>query len=215
MALRLILGNKNYSSWSFRPWLAMKVAGIPFEETVLPIYVPGAREKILEHSPSGKVPVLIDGAVHVWESLAIIEYAAEKFPGAGLWPQQREARAHARAVANEMHGGFLPLRRACPMNMRRAPGTIELSPDVLANVARIDEIWTDCRARYRGPFLFGAFGAADAMFAPVVSRFHTYAVAVGPIARAYMDEVMALPAWGEWQAAAAKERWVLPEYEIA
>ena len=108
MALRLILGNKNYSSWSFRPWLALKVAGIPFEETVLPIYIPGAREKILEHSPSGKVPVLIDGAVHVWELLAIIEYAAEKFPGAGLWPQQREARAHARAVANEMHGGFLP-----------------------------------------------------------------------------------------------------------
>ncbi len=215
MALRLILGNKNYSSWSFRPWLALKAAGIPFEETVLPIYIPGAREKILEHSPSGKVPVLIDGAVHVWESLAIIEYTAEKFPGAGLWPQQREVRAHARAVANEMHGGFVPLRRACPMNMRREPGAITLSADVLANVARIDEIWTDCRARYRGPFLFGAFGAADAMFAPVVSRFHTYAVAVGPIARAYMDTVMALPAWGEWQAAAVQERWVLPEFEIA
>jgi glutathione S-transferase len=215
MTLQLILGNKNYSSWSFRPWLALTVAGIPFEEMVLPIYVPGAREKILESSPSGKVPVLIDGAIHVWESLAIIEYAAEKFPGAGLWPQQREARAHARAVANEMHGGFLPLRRACPMNMRRAPGAIELSPDVLANVARVDEIWTDCRARYRGPFLFGAFGAADAMFAPVVSRFHTYAVAVGPIARAYMTAVMALPAWADWQAAAAQERWVLPEFEIA
>jgi glutathione S-transferase len=215
MTLRLVLGNKNYSSWSFRPWLAMKVAGIPFEETVLPIYIPGAREKILEFSPSGKVPILIDGAVHVWESLAIIEYAAEKFPGAGLWPLQREVRAHARAVANEMHGGFLPLRRACPMNMRREPGAIELSADVLANAARIDEIWTDCRARYRGPFLFGAFGAADAMFAPVVSRLHTYAVAVGPVARAYMDAVMALPAWAEWQAAATEERWVLPEFEIA
>jgi glutathione S-transferase len=215
MPLRLILGNKNYSSWSFRPWLALKVAGIPFEETVLPIYIPGAREKILEFSPSGKVPVLIDGGVAVWESLAIIEYAAEKFPGAGLWPQQREVRARARAVANEMHGGFLPLRRACPMNMRRQPSAIELSADVLANVARIDEIWTDCRGRYRGPFLFGAFGAADAMFAPVVSRFHTYAVAVGPIARAYMDAVMALPAWSEWRAAAAQEQWVLPEYEIA
>jgi glutathione S-transferase len=215
MPLRLILGNKNYSSWSFRPWLALKVAGIPFEETVLPIYIPGAREKILEFSPSGKVPVLIDGGVAVWESLAIIEYAAEKFPGAGLWPQQREVRARARAVANEMHGGFLPLRRACPMNMRRQPSAIELSADVLANVARIDEIWTDCRARYRGPFLFGAFGAADAMFAPVVSRLHTYAVPVGPIARAYMDAVMALPAWSEWRAAAAQEQWVLPEFEIA
>jgi glutathione S-transferase len=215
MPLRLILGNKNYSSWSFRPWLALKVAGIPFEETVLPIYIPGAREKILEFSPSGKVPVLIDGGVAVWESLAIIEYAAEKFPGAGLWPQQREVRARARAVANEMHGGFLPLRRACPMNMRRQPSAIELSADVLANVARIDEIWTDCRARYRGPFLFGAFGAADAMFAPVVSRLHTYAVPVGPIARAYMDAVMALPAWSEWRAAAAQAQWVLPEFEIA
>jgi glutathione S-transferase len=215
MALRLILGNKNYSSWSFRPWLALKVAGIPFEETVLSIYIPGAREKILAFSPSGKVPVLIDGGVAVWESLAIIEYAAEKFPGAGLWPQQREVRAHARAVANEMHGGFLPLRRACPMNMRRQPSAIELSPDVLANVARIDEIWTDCRSRYRGPFLFGAFGAADAMFAPVVSRLHTYAVPVGPIARVYMDAVMALPAWGEWEGAAAQEQWVLPGFEIA
>jgi glutathione S-transferase len=214
MAFRLILGNKNYSSWSFRPWLALKVAGIPFEETVLPIYIPGAREKILEFSPSGKVPVLIDGEVRVWESLAIVEYAAEKFPAAGLWPPERAVRAHARAVANEMHGGFLPLRRACPMNMRRPPGAITLSADVLANVARIDEIWTDCRARYRGPFLFGAFGAADAMFAPVVSRLHTYAVAVGPVAGAYMDAVMALPAWAEWQAAAIEERWALPEFEI-
>jgi glutathione S-transferase len=215
MALKLVLGSKNYSSWSLRPWLAMKVAGIPFEEMVLPIYIPGAREKILEVSPSGKVPVLIDGATRVWESLAIIEYAAEKFRGAGLWPQHREARAYARAAANEMHGGFLPLRRACPMNMRRAPGTIELAPDVLANVVRIDEIWTDCRARYRGPFLFGAFGAADAMFAPVVSRFHTYGVAVGPIARAYMDAVMALPDFAAWKAAAVEETWVVPEFEIA
>jgi len=215
MPLRLILGSKNYSSWSLRPWLALKVAGIPFEETVLPIYMPGAREKILEYSPSGKVPMLIDGAVRVWESLAIIEYAAEKFPAHPLWPQQSEARAHARAIANEMHGGFLPLRRNCPMNMRRRPGAIDLPADALANVARIDEIWTDCRARYGGPFLFGAFGAADAMYAPVVSRFHTYGVAVGPIARAYMDAVMNLPAWATWQEGAVQESWVVPEFEIA
>ena len=126
VALKLILGSKNYSSWSFRPWLAMTVAGIAFEETVLAIYTPGAREKILAYSPSGKVPVLIDDKVRVWESLAIIEYAAEKFPAAGLWPQQSDARAHARAVAHEMHGGFLPLRRNCPMNMRRTPGAIDL-----------------------------------------------------------------------------------------
>jgi glutathione S-transferase len=214
VALELILGSKNYSSWSLRPWLAMTVAGIPFEETVLPIYAPGAREKILEYSPSGKVPVLIDDKVVVWESLAIIEYAAEKFPAAGLWPQQSDARAHARAIAHEMHGGFLPLRRNCPMNMRRTPGAIDLPADALANVARIDEIWTDCRARYGGPFLFGAFGAADAMYAPVVSRFHTYAVPVGPIARVYIDAVMGLPAWVEWQGRAAEESWVLPEFEI-
>ena len=214
MALELILGSKNYSSWSLRPWLAMKVAGIAFAETVLPIYKPGAREKILEYSPSGKVPLLIDGAVRVWESLAIIEYAAEKFPAAGLWPQHSDARAHARAIAHEMHGGFLPLRRNCPMNMRRTPGAIDLPADALANVARIDEIWTDCRARSGGPFLFGAFGAADAMYAPVVSRFHTYAVPVGPIARVYMDAVMGLPAWVEWQVRAVEESWVMPEFEI-
>ena len=214
VALKLILGAKNYSSWSLRPWLAMTVAGIPFEETVLPIYTPGGREKILEYSPSGKVPVLIDDKVQVWESLAIIEYVAERFPGAGLWPQRSGARAHARAIAHEMHGGFLPLRRSCPMNMRRAPGAIELAADALANVARIDEIWTDCRARYGGPFLFGAFGAADAMYAPVVSRFHTYGVPVGPIARVYMDAVMSLPAWAVWEAEAQRETWVLPEFEI-
>jgi glutathione S-transferase len=215
MALTLILGSKNYSSWSFRPWLALRMAGIAFEEVVLPIYTPGAREKILEYSPSGKVPVLIDGPVRVWESLAIIEYAAERFPSSALWPQQSEARGHARAIANEMHGGFLPLRRVCPMNMRRAPGAIDLPADALGNVARIDEIWTDCRARYGGPFLFGGFGAADAMYAPVVSRLHTYGVAVGPIARAYMDAVMNLPAWAAWQAGALEESWVLPEFEIA
>src|ERR1700753_3034417 len=115
MTLQLVLGNKKHSSWSLPPWVAMKVAGIPFEETVLPIYIPGAREKILEFSPSGKVPVLIDGAVHVWESLAIIEYAAEKFPAAGLWPLEREVRAHARGGANEMHWGVLSLRRPWPM----------------------------------------------------------------------------------------------------
>jgi glutathione S-transferase len=215
MALRLILGSKNYSSWSLRPWLALKVAGIAFEESVLPIYIPGAREQIIEVSPSGKVPVLFDDAVRVWESLAIIEYVAEKFPAAGLWPQAREARAHARAVANEMHGGFLPLRRACPMNLRRPPGAIALPADALANVARIDEVFTDCRARYGGPFLFGAFCAADAMYAPVVSRFATYEVAVGPIARAYMDAVTALPEFAAWHAAAVAETWVVPEFEIA
>ena len=216
MTLRLVIGNKNYSSWSFRPWLAMKVAGIPFEETVLPIYIPGAREKILEFSPSGKVPVLIDDAVHVWESLAIIEYAAEKFPAAALWPKDDSARALARAVAAEMHAGFMPWRRLLPMNVWRPVKPRALDDGSKTDVARIGTIWHDCRARYAadGPFLFGAFGAADAMYAPVVWRFHTYAVEVSDVAREYMRAMMALPAWSEWRDAARREPWVLPHDEV-
>jgi len=216
MTLHLTIGNKNYSSWSLRPWLALKVAAIPFEETVIPIRHPGSREKFLARSPAGKVPILEDGAVTVWESLAILEYAAEKFPDAALWPREAAARAHARAISSEMHAGFVPLRRQCPMNMRRPVKKLDLSPETAADVARIDAMWSDCRARFGngGPFLFGRFGAADAMYAPVVSRFHTYAVDVGAAAAAYMQAMMALPAWQEWSAAALKEEWVLEEDEV-
>jgi glutathione S-transferase len=216
MALTLVIGNKNYSSWSMRPWIALKAAGIAFDETLIPIYVPGSKEKILAVSPAGKVPVLIDGDVHVWESLAILDYLAERFPQAGLWPADQAARAHARAISAEMHAGFVPLRRHCPMNMWRPVKQRELPPDVLANVQRIDALWTDCRRRFGtgGPFLFGAFGAADAMYAPIVSRFHTYGVEVSEAARAYMQAVMALPAWAEWRAAALKETWLLAEDEV-
>ena len=216
MALHLTLGNKNYSSWSFRPWIALKVAGIPFAETVIPIYYPGSREKFLALSPAGKVPILQDGDVTVWESLAILEYVSEKFPDAGLWPRDAAARAHARTIASEMHAGFVPLRRQCPMNMWRPVKTLELSAETAANVARIDAMWSDCRARFGhdGPFLFGRFGAADAMYAPVVSRFHTYGIEVGPASAAYMQAVMALPAWQEWHAAALKEEWLLEEDEV-
>jgi len=161
-------------------------------------------------SQNGKVPALDDDGVHVWESLAILEYLAEKFPHAGLWPADARARAHARAVAAEMHGGFAALRGECPMNFWRPVKRRELSADALANVARIDAMWSECRVRYGGPFLFGPFGAADAMYAPVVSRFHTYAVEVGERSRAYMDAVIALPAWREWKEAALKEPWILP-----
>jgi glutathione S-transferase len=214
MALRLIIGNKNYSSWSFRPWIAMKVAGIAFEETVIPIREPGSKEQFLARSPAGKVPILVDGAVTVWESLAILEYLAERCPT--LWPIDPAARAHARAIASEMHAGFAPLRRQCPMNMWRPVRKLELSAETKANAARIDTMWSDCRARHSadGAFLFGAFGAADAMYAPVVSRFHTYAVEVSAASRAYMDAVMALPAWVEWRAAALGEEWVLAEDEV-
>ena len=161
------------------------------------------------------MPVLVDGDVHVWESLAILEYLAERFPQARLWPAAADARAHARAVANEMHAGFLPLRRHCPMNVWRPVKRRELTPEALANVRRIDAMWTDARARFGagGPFLFGGFTNADAMYAPVVSRFATYAVEVGDAARAYMQAIMTLPAWAQWRIAALQEPWVLPEDE--
>jgi glutathione S-transferase len=179
----LIIGNKNYSSWSFRPWIAMKTAGIAFEERVISLNDSNFKPTVLAVAGNGKVPALDDDGVHVWESLAILEYLADKFPHAGLWPGEPRARAHARAIAAEMHAGFPALRRECPMNFWRPVKRRDLSPDALADVARIDAIWADCRVRYGGPFLFGAFGAADAMYAPVVSRFHTYAVEVAPRAR--------------------------------
>jgi glutathione S-transferase len=215
MTLALTIGNKNYSSWSMRPWIAMKVAGIAFAETVISLDAAEFKPTLLRLSPVGKVPVLSDGDVHVWESLAILEYLAEKFPAAKLWPTDAKARAHARAIANEMHAGFVPLRRHCPMNFWRPVKKRELAPDVAANVSRIDEMWSHCRAAFGsgGSFLFGAFTAADAMYAPVVSRFSTYAVDVSAPSRAYMDAVMGLPAWSEWRAAALKETWVLAEDE--
>ena len=216
MALKLIIGNKNYSSWSFRPWIAMKAAGIAFEETVISLDAEDFKAHVAPVSGTGKVPVLIDSDVRVWESLAILEYLAEKFPNAGLWPADAVARAHARAIANEMHAGFLPLRRLLPMNMWRPVIKRDLTPEAAANVARIEAIWNECRTHFGkgGPFLFGRFGAADAMYAPVVARLHTYAVAVGASTRAYMDAVMALPAWREWYEAAVKEPWVLAADEV-
>jgi len=215
MALTLIIGNKNYSSWSLRPWLAMKVKGIAFEEIVIPLYEPGSREQILKYSPAGKVPVLIDGDQHIWESLAILEYLAEKFPAAGLWPADARARSHARAVATEMHAGFQALRKNCPMNLWLPPKKRPVPDEAMADVRRIDALWSDCRARYGqgGPFLFGAFGAADAMYAPVVTRFNRFGVDVGAVSRVYMDAVMALPAFVEWREAALKEPWVMQHNE--
>jgi len=216
MGLHLVIGNKNYSSWSMRPWIGMKGAAIAFDETVISLNAPDFKPKLGKLSGTGKVPVLIDGDTHVWESLAILEYVAEKFPKAGLWPADAAARAHARAIANEMHAGFIPLRRHLPMCMWRPVQKRHLTSDAAANVKRIDAMWSDARARFGagGPFLFGKFSAADAMYAPVVSRLHTYAVDVGAAARAYMDAMMALPAWQEWEAAARKEEWVLPEDEV-
>jgi glutathione S-transferase len=216
MSLTLVIGNKNYSSWSMRPWIAMKAAGIPFNEEVLPLGTPEFRARVGKLTPVGKVPVLIDGQTVVWESLSILEYLAERFPKAGLWPSDAAARAHARTVATEMHGGFAPLRSHYPMNMWRPVKARAPTPEAAANVKRIEAMWSECRARYGrgGRFLFGAFTAADAMYAPVVSRFHTYAVPVGGAVRTYMDAVMALPAWAEWKAAAVREPWELAEDEV-
>jgi glutathione S-transferase len=216
MELTLIIGNKNYSSWSLRPWIAMKVAGIAFDEEVISLSATDFKARVGRVSGTGKVPALVDGDVRVWESLAILEYLAEKYPRARLWPSDPAPRALARAIAAEMHAGFSPLRRHLPMNMWRPVMPREFTPEVEANVRRVEEIWIDCRTRYGkgGPFLFGPFGAADAMYAPVVARFHTYAVEVAEAARAYMDAVMALPAWGEWRAAALVEPWVLAEDEV-
>ena len=215
MSLKLILGNKNYSSWSLRPWIAMRHAGIAFEEEVIPLYVEGSRERILVYSPAGKVPILIDGDRTIWESLAILDHLAERFPKAELWPADSRARAHARAVSAEMHAGFGPLRRHCPMNMRRVGKKYDLTTEVVADVRRIEEIWTDCRARFGqgGPFLFGRFSAADAMYAPVVSRFASYNIGVGAACEAYMVAMMALPAWQEWRAAGLAEPWIMPGNE--
>ena len=216
MALRLVIGNKNYSSWSFRPWLAMTVAGIAFEEEVVSLDAKDFKARVGAISGTGKVPVLSDGDVHVWESLSILEYLAEKFPQAGLWPSDPKARAHARVVAAEMHAGFVPLRRHCPINMWRPVQPRALTPEAAADVRRIEALWTDCRTRFGagGPFLFGAFGAADAMYAPVVSRFETYAVEVGTLAKAYMGAVSSLPGWLQWRQAALREPWVLPNNEV-
>ncbi len=216
MGLHLVIGNKTYSSWSLRPWIAMKVAGIPFDETVISLDAPDFKARVAKVSGTGKVPVLIDGDVQVWESLAILEYLAEKFPDARIWPADASARAHARVIAAEMHAGFLPLRRHLPMNFCRPVKVRTLDDEAAANVTRIDALWSECRTRFghSGPFLFGEFGAADAMYAPVVSRFHTYAVDVSAVSRTYMDAVMALPAWAEWRAAARRETWVLAHDEV-
>jgi glutathione S-transferase len=216
MVLKLVIGNKNYSSWSMRPWLALRANDIAFEEIFIPLYTGEAdKQRILGFTRSGKVPALIDGDVTVWDSLAIIEYVAERFPEARLWPEDRASRAHARSISAEMHSGFMALRNECGMNLHRPIRAVALSADARANVARIQAIWTECGERYGkyGPFLFGKFGAADAMFAPVVHRLRTYAIAVEPAAQAYMETMTALPAFQEWTRAGLAETHVIERFE--
>ena len=216
MALQLVIGNKNYSSWSMRPWLALRANHIAFDEVFIPLYTgDDDKKRILSFTHSGKVPALIDGDVTIWDSLAIIEYLAEGFPEARLWPEDRARRAHARSISAEMHSGFVALRTECGMNLHRTVGAITLSADAHANIARIQQIWIECRERYGkfGPFLFGAFGGADAMFAPVVHRFRTYAIPVAPEAQDYMNTVMSLPAFQEWTTAGLAETLLIEKFE--
>jgi glutathione S-transferase len=205
----LIIGDKNTSSWSLRPWLAMEAFNIPFKETLIRLRRPQTRSDILRHSPSGKVPALKSGDLVIWDSLAIIEYLAERHPNMAIWPQDAAARAVARSAAAEMHSSFYALRDELPMDLVRILGFSQASGKALADIGRIVEIWKDCRGRFggQGDFLFGDFSAADAMFAPVASRFVTYEVELarfgddGTAAR-YRDAVMAMPELRSWRAAA-------------
>jgi glutathione S-transferase len=218
MALKLVIGNKNYSSWSMRPWLALRANNIPFDEVFIPLYTGDAdKQRILNFTQSGKVPALIDGDVTISDSLAIIEYVAERFPEAQIWPEDRARRAHARSISAEMHSGFMALRNECGMNLHRPVGAIELSAEARANIARVQQIWIECSERYGklGPFLFGSFGGADAMFAPVVHRFRIYAIEQAPEARDYVDTMMSLPAFQEWTRAGLAETLVIERFETA
>jgi glutathione S-transferase len=215
--LTLIIGNKNYSSWSLRPWLLLKQAGIPFREQYLPLRSEAWQTQIRDLSPSGKVPALIHGDIRVWDSLAICEYLAERFPDKNLWPAAFAARAEARSVSAEMHSGFQALRQNMFMNIRRRMPTRGRTPESLADIERIVAIWNGCRARYAsgGPFLFGAFSIADAMYAPIALRFETYAVKTEGAAGDYARSLLALPAMQEWVTAARAETEQLAHYEPA
>ncbi len=213
--MHLYIANKVYSSWSFRPWIVMRAKGIAFDETVIPLRMADTTQRIMQASPTGKVPCLVDGDVNVWESLAILDYLADIFPDKAIWPADRRARAHARAIAAEMHAGFQPLRQAHPMTITQRFEPRPLAADVAANVQRITAIWNQARAHFadhsQGPFLYGAFSAADGMYAPVVARFHSYGVTVDAPSQAYMDAMRSLPAYQAWVADAAKEAWVIAQ----
>jgi glutathione S-transferase len=211
----LVIGNKNYSSWSLRPWLAMRQAGLPFREVRIPLYTPESKAQIRSYSPSGKVPCLVDGALAVWDSLAICEYLAERHPQAKLWPADPYARAVARSISAEMHSGFQNLRSNMSMNCRKRFPGMGRTVEVAGEIERVQRSWGEARAKHgaSGPFLFGAFTIADAMYAPVVLRFRTYAVQLNPVCREYADAILALPAMQQWLADAEAETEVIAAFE--
>ncbi len=216
----LVIGNKCHSSWSLRPWILMKHFGIPFDEVLVPftdpIDSPAWTAEIRKYSPAGKVPALVDGDIAVWESLAIAEYLAEKHADISIWPRDRAARALARSIASEMHAGFSAMRGACPMNLGKKYAYRDRGAAAAKDAARVAEIWRNARERFGkdGPFLFGDFSAADAMYAPMVTRFETYSLPADPVVRAYMDAVLGTQAFQEWRKAALAESWIVPEDEV-
>lgn len=215
MSLTLIIGNKNYSSWSLRPWLFLKFHGIAFNEIRIPLYREESKSEILKYSQAGKVPALLDGDLTIWDSLAILEYLAERFPETKGWPERIAVRAFARSLAAEMHSGFAALRSHCGMNCRRLPSSKELPEAVHRDIERISRIWQECRQRYGkdGPWLFGRFTIADAMYAPVALRFHSYQLQTNENARAYVDTVLNNSAVREWFESGQRETEIIPEFE--
>lgn len=215
MDLTLVIGNKNYSSWSLRAWLVLKQAEIPFQEIRISLYKTDSHIPLRQYSPSGKVPVLIDGDLTVWDSLAICEYLADKFPEKQLWPSGQAARTVARSVVAEMHAGFSALRQHMPMNIRRRCPDEGLTPESLQDIKRINTLWNDCRARFgrAGEFLFGSFCIADAMYAPVALRFITYEVKLDDVSAAYVNAITALPAVRQWIVDAHAETEIIPSFE--
>jgi len=218
--MKLIIGNKNYSSWSLRGWLACKQSGLHFEE--LTVNIGGeewelAKRQSGEIMPSGKVPILWDEETVIWDSLAIMEYLGDKIGRDRFWPKDDAARGMARSMVAEMHSGFLALRRTCPMNIRSRHEGVQISDDCKVDIVRVLKLWAEARARFGqgGPFLFGTFGAADIFFAPVVSRFITYRIGVPGFAEAYMEAVWEHEWMQAWVAAAEEEQWVLEQYEVA
>ncbi|APR37250.1 glutathione S-transferase family protein [Paraburkholderia sp. SOS3] len=212
--MKLVIGDKNYSSWSMRPWVLMKHFGIPFEEVVVRLGEPDTRTSILEHSPSGRVPCLVmDNGASVWESVAILETLAEHFPDVPMWPRDAAARAHARSVSAEMHAGFAELRTNMWMNIRASFPGKGATPGALADIARIEALWSACLDQYGGPFLFGEFTIADAMYAPVVMRFNTWRPALSEAAAAYARRLTDAPAVQAWIADAMRETHTIDYYE--
>lgn len=214
--LELVIGNKAYSGWSMRPWLALKHTGAEFRETRVPLYIPGYKERVLEHAPSGKVPVLKHGAVRVWESLAVCEYLAEVFPESGLWPEAPAARALARTVSAEMHAGFGAIRKTLPFNCRARHRRVAVGDEVQQEIHRVLTLWRGCRETHGagGPWLFGRFSVADAMFIPMALRLHTYDVPMDASGRVYTEVVLTHPSVREWIAAAERETEVMEDNEV-